>query len=201
MSFENLNSLSEAFVVVPEMLSPNADIQVDQTTIAIKVSDSFFEAMLGGEGAAIFTTVLQRSINLPNVWAVSLFVQQKELRLLLDLSDLYILRCLQEALEVGQISMLLISQEYVCKTIQLELDEVVTTDLLRLATTAHNFSEKMRFAELMCLASMLANKESFPVSIPGQQPDVVWAYPVLTPHSALAFKEFVSDAVTSVTAG
>lgn len=199
--FENINSLSEAFIVIPEILAPDAEIQVEQTTIVAKVSDSFFDAMTEGEGAAIFTTVLQRSKGFPNIWAISLNIDSQELRLLLDLSDLYINRCIREAQESGHVALLLLAQGLSWKSIQLELDANVASDLLRAGAAGQSLSEGARLAELVCLATMLGNKENFPVSIPGYHPEEMSAMAVLTPRSAMVFQGFVGDAVKSVTEG
>lgn len=195
--FENFDGLSDAFIVVPEILSAEAAIQIDRATIAVRVSSDFFESMDEDEGAGVFTTVLQRSAKLPNIWLLAVNVSGNELRLLLDLADSYVVRCLREGSDTSYVSLLLFTSEPACKHIQLEVEKKVVDDLLRLSNSGIVISEKSRVAELICLASMVDNREEFPMSIPGLNPEQVTALPVLSPASATVFRGLV-DEVASV---
>lgn len=195
--FEYFDSLSDAFIVVPEILPADAAIPIDQTTIAVRVSSDFFESMVEDEGASVFTTVLQRSAKLPNIWLLAVNVSGNELRLLLDLADSYVVRCLREGSDTGYVSLLLFTNEPACKHIQLEIEKKVVDDLMRLSIIGFGICERTRVAEQVCLASMVGNREEFPMSIPGLVPEHVTTLPVLSPASATVFRGLV-DEVASV---
>lgn len=196
--FENFDGLSDAFIVVPEILSAEAAIQIDQATIAVRVSSDFFESMVDDEGAAVFTTVLQRSAKLPNVWLLAVNVSCNELRLLLDLADSYVVRCLREGSDTGYVSLLLFTSEPACKHIQLEIEKKVVDDLMRLSIIGLGICDRTRVAEQVCLASMVGNREVFPMSIPGLIPEHVTTLPVLSPASATVFRGLVDEVATVV---